>query len=422
MAQSVVIVGVEHGQAAVDVRERLAFGDAALDDALHHLKGYVPDGAILSTCGRTELVAAMPTADPTPLFRFLADSRGIPLHDLERDAFVLAHAAAVRHLCRVAAGLESVVLGEPQILGQLRAALGAAQRAGAAGPLVSRLIADALHVGKLARTETGIARNRLSIPHAALDLAAAHLATDGLRGRQAVVVGAGEMAALAAKLLRAAGVGGLVIANRTEARAAALAEKVAGRAIPLDGLPAALANADLVVSAAACPAGHLIDRQTLRHRATADSTPFLAIDLAVPRSIDPDLTAQPGVTLAGVDDLDAVAAGLRQGYEEEIAKAETMVEAAVAEFAAWLAARDAAPTIADLRQHAETIRTEELAATLRKLGHLSERDRNLVAALSSGIVNKLLHQPVTALRTDTADLPLTASTRRLFDLQPVEGA
>jgi len=414
-----VVIGVDHGRAAVAVRERLAFHDGDLTAALQALPAYAPEGVILSTCGRTEVYAVAPRGDAAPLCRFLAEERGVDETELAAVAYVHTGRHAVRHLFRVAAGLESVVLGEPQILGQIRGALAAAHDAGAAGPVTSRLCTEALHVGKLARTETAIARNRLSIPHAALELAGDRLGRGGLRGRSAVVVGAGEMAALAAKLLRAAGIGELVIANRTEARALALAEKVGGRAVPLAGLPDALASADLVVAAAACPAGHLIDRGTLRCRVPGRPFSFLvAVDLAVPRSIDPALAAEPGVLLAGVDDLGVVAARLRQGYEGEIAKVEALVAQGVEGFLTWLAARDAVPTIAALRRQAEAIRSEELAATLRKLGHLSERDRNLVAALSAGLVNKLLHQPVTALRADTADHALTAATRRLFDLDP----
>jgi glutamyl-tRNA reductase len=410
-----VVVGVDHARAPLAIRERLAFAGPDLAEGLRLLSGYVGEGAILSTCNRTEVYAVVERGCPvTPLRRFLRDSRGLPERALDDVLYTRTRREAARHLFRVASGLESMILGEPQILGQVRDALASARAAGAAGPVLSRLFAEALRVGKLARTETGIARNRLSVPHAAVDLAADHLG--GLRGRAAVVLGAGEMAALTAKLLRAAAVDDLAIANRTPERAAALAAATGGRAVAPGALGAELARADVAVSAAVAPR-YLVDRATLDRGHDRRPAPLVVIDLAVPRSVDPALAGHDRVALFAVDDLAAVAAGHRERYAAEVARTEAIVDDAAGAFVAWLAQRAAVPTIAALRRRAEATRQRELEAALRKLGHLSERDRNVVAALSVGITNTLLHEPVTRLRGDVGAGDLAGAARRLFALE-----
>lgn len=415
VAREPVVIGVDHGRSPVAFREQLAFAGPDLAAGLRRLSGYVPEGAILSTCNRTEVYAAVERDDPAAasLRRFLAESRDVAEGDLDRVAYLHRGRDAVRHLDRVAVGLESMVVGEPQILGQLRDALDAARGAGAAGPVVSRLFTEALRVGKRARTETGIARNRLSVPHAAVDHAASLLG--GLRGRGALVVGAGEMATLAAKLLRAAGVADLVVANRGEARGAALAAAVGGRDVSLAALGAVLPGVDVAVAAAAAP-GYLVDEARLGEAIAGRATPLVLIDLAVPRVVDPALGEHPSVRLVGVDDLADVAAAHRARHAVEAGRAEGIVEAAVDAFDAWLAARVAVPTVAALRDRAEAVRTAELAAALRKLGHLSERDQEVVAALSVGIANTLLHAPLTALRQESDREDLGRAAHRLFAL------
>jgi glutamyl-tRNA reductase len=421
VAREPVVIGVDHGRASVAFRERLAFAGPDLAEGLRRLPAYVPEGAILSTCNRTEVYAAVERGDhaPTALRRFLAETRGVAEGDLDRVAYLHHGPDAVRHLDRVAAGLESLVIGEPQILGQLRDALDAARAAGAAGPVVSRLLTEALRVGKRARTETGIARNRRSVPHAAVDHAAALLG--GLGGRGALVVGAGEMATLSAKLLRAAGVADLVVANRGEERGAALATLVGGRGVPLAALGEVLPGVDVAVAAAAAP-GYLVDAGKLGDSLAGRATPLVLIDLAVPRVVDPALGAHPLVRLVGVDDLADVAAAHRARHAAEAEKSEAIVEEAVAAFGAWLAGRDAAPTAAALKERAEAVRRAELESALRKLGHLSERDREVVAALSVGIANKLVHAPLSALRREADRDELGRAARRLFALETGDGA
>jgi len=415
-----VVVGVDHARAPVAIRERLAFAGPELIEGLRLLPGYVGEGAILSTCNRTEVYAVVARGCPvTPLRRFLREARGLPERALDDVTYAHTRRDAARHLFRVASGLESMILGEPQILGQVRSALAAAREAGAAGPVLSRLFAEALRVGKLVRTETGIAHNRLSVPHAAVDLAAERLG--GLRGRAALLLGAGEMATLTAKLLRAAAVDDLAIANRSPDRAAALAAATGGRVVPADLLGAALAGADVAVSAATAP-HYLLDRAAFDGGRDRRRASLVVIDLAVPRSVDPALGGDRRVDLFGVDDLAAVAAGQRDRYAVEIGRTERLVDDAAEGFAAWLAERAAVPTIAALRRRAEATRTAELEAALRKLGHLSARDRNVVAALSVGLTNTLLHEPVSRLRGDAGAGDLADAARRLFALEPADDA
>jgi glutamyl-tRNA reductase len=282
---------------------------------------------------------------------------------------------------------------------------------------ITRLATEALRTGKRVRTETSLARNRLSIPHAAIELATG-LTPGGLRGRSALVIGAGKMATLTAKLLRRDGVAELMIANRTPARGAALAAQVEGRAVPLDAVPGLLPAVDLVFGATGATGAPALvvdaamTTAALRERATA----LLMIDLAVPRSIDPRLDELPAVRLLDVDAVEPVVAAERQRAEADIGQAEQIIAEGVATFMRWWRARPVTPAIASLQHRAEQIRVAELERALRKLGHLSERDQEVVKALSVGIVNKLLHQPVTRLRHAAGDDPAIGTVIELFGI------
>ena len=411
MRREPVVFGVAHAHAPVELRERIAFRTEELPHGLAALAEVVDEGLILSTCNRTEVYAVIERDRSVAAIRqLLAESRGVAAGTLDRVAHVHRGPAAVRHVYQVASGLESMVLGEPQILGQLREALATAQAAGVAGTGITRLATEALRTGKRVRTETGLARNRLSIPHAAITLAARHL-SGGLSGRSALVIGAGKMAALTAKLLRREGVAELFIANRTPEHARALAEQVDGRAVSLAAIPEVLARVDLAFGAieAAAPVVSMVTLADLSRE-----SPLLLVDLAVPRSIDPRLGELPQVHVLDVDDVQPVVAAERQRAEADIRQAGVIIDEAVAAFGHWWTARPVTPAIASLQQRAELIRTAELERALRKLGHLSDRDREIVKALSVGIVNKLLHQPVTRLRQAAGDDPAIGTVIELF--------
>lgn len=391
------MIGANHERAAIEDRERLAFSDADIRAWLPELLLIAHEGVILSTCNRTELYALFDSGcdGVEELRRFFALSRGVSRETVESCTEARSDAGAVRHVLRVACGLDSMMLGEPQILTQIQHALALAREAGSAGPTVSRLFMEALRTGKLARTRTGIARNRLSISHAAIDLASQQL--DGLQGRAMLVIGAGQIATIAARLLRNAKVSDLVIANRSEERGVALARDTGGRYIPLGDLPGELAGMDGLVAAAATP-GYVLDHSHGPQVMSRRSAPLVAVDLAVPRTIAPELNATSYMRVFSVDDLQHISEGNRASYEGEIAKAEAIVEQSAGEYFDWWRTRAVVPAITALHGHAEQIRQSELERTLRRLGHLSERDREMVAALSSAIVNKMLHYPVTRVK------------------------
>lgn len=396
MRHHLIGFGIDHAQAPIALRERLAFTDDTLPQGLAAVATIAPEALILSTCNRLEVYALLARPDDVVrLRRTVADLCDIPASVVEGTAAIYEQQDAVSHLFRVACGLESQVLGEPQILAQVRDALAAARQAGTAGPILSRLAMDALRVGKQARTETGIARNRLSVAHAAVDLAAGHLG--GLSGRSALVVGAGKTGTLAAKLLREARVADLVIANRTAEHGQAMAQRVGARFAPLAAVPAELRAVDAAFAAVTAP-GPVIAGADLAAGLGQRRHPLIAVDLGVPRNIAPALGQHPLVRLFDVDDLRAVTVDRRVQFEQDIRAVEAMVAVAAAAFDDWRTARQAAPTIAALRARGEQIRAGELERALRKLGHLSERDRNVVEALSVGLVNKLLHEPIVRLR------------------------
>jgi glutamyl-tRNA reductase len=390
---SIVVVGSNHEYASVDIRERLAFAGETLTDGLRALNVHVDEGLILSTCNRTEIYVA--TQDGLnghrEIFEFLAGYHNVPMQMLERASYTFQGGEAVEHLFRVAAGLDSMVLGEPQILSQIRDALTSAREAESVGPILQRLATDALRIGKRARTETDISRNRISIAHAAVELIGRETPT--LAELDAVIVGAGNMASLAAKLLAARGVRQIRIVNRSLPAAQKLADAVGGQAIPVSGLAGAIAGADLVIAAVATTKP-MIRPDLIEAR----DRPLLLVDLSVPRTIDPACEQLAHVTTRDVDALEALAEEAREAYAGEISKVELLVDQAVSDFDEWRHSRIAAKAIASVRQRAETVADAELERVMRKLSHLPERDRHLIRMLASGITNKLLHAPVQAMR------------------------
>lgn len=390
---TIVVVGSNHEYAPVDIRERLAFSGDQLARGLDALQRRVPEGLILSTCNRTEIYAVGESDEQVvdEIFGFLSGYHRVTEPMLRKASYVLSGDQAVDHLFRVASGLNSMILGEPQILSQIREALDLARQQQSVGPMLQRLTLDALRIGKRARTETDIARNRVSIAHAAVDLAEREL--NGLVGLPVAILGAGKMATLAAKLLRARGVAEISVVNRSVDRARELAQSVDGIALPLTALGDAIASANLVIGAAISD-GPLI---TQAHIAPRD-VPVLMIDLSVPRIIEQLAAQEHLVDVRDVDALDPIAEENRRKYSSEVRKVETLVLEATLDYEKWLESRRGVQAISAVRTRAEAIRDLELEKALRRLQHLSDRDQNVVRALASGLTNKLLHQPVQELR------------------------
>jgi glutamyl-tRNA reductase len=412
-----VIIGTHQRNCPVAVRERLAFGAATIQPALQALRDYADEGFIISTCNRVEvggLVAG--TGCEQELLRFLADSHHVAIEELAPHLYIYTGAEAVRHLFRLAAGLDSMVLGEDQIQVQLKSALADARRAGAAGPLVDRLLQSALAAGKLIRSQTGIARSHLSVVSVALDLA--RQVHGSLAGRHVLVLGAGRIAELALKHLRDDAPASIVVTNRTFERAQALADAYNVTARPLEQLTEAIVEADVVVSCTAAP--EIVIGAELIAQAPAGNKPLLLLDLAVPRDVDPAAAELPGVQLIGVDDMRAICEANRAARAAEVAGAEELVASEVAKFMEWWATQEVVPTIRALRERAEAIRTAELHRTLAKLPDLSPREQEAIGALSAAIVNKLLHQPIARLKDPDAGGQLAQLVQQLFQLQSYE--
>jgi len=369
-------VGASHHHAPLAVRERLYLHDDGAPELAADLARAGTEVAVLSTCNRTEVYLS--GGDPDVVRVALEERAGLQLDG------VLARwddGEAVSHLFRVAAGLDSLVPGESQILGQVREAYRAARDVGATGPLLNRLFEDALRAGKRVRTEARLHELPESVAASAVALGVRELG--GIAGRRALLFGAGKMSELAARDLRARGAE-IVVASRTLESAQDLAGRVGGRAAAFDAVAVELPAADLVLSATRCP-------YPILHAAAvrAREKPLVLVDVAVPRDLDPAIGELEGCTLF---DIDALGEGV-VGRDEDIRAAEAIVAEEAVRFADWRRSRDAADAIRDLRQHAEEIRSEELARAGARLSDLSPRERETVETLTMQIVNKLLHAP-----------------------------
>jgi glutamyl-tRNA reductase len=375
---------------------------------------------ILSTCNRTEVVAVSADDDGgvAALTAFLVAGRDLCSDEVAPHLWARTGADAVRHLCAVAAGLDSLVLGEDQIQAQLRLALDAATAAGALGPTLHRLVQAALVAGKRVRAETTIGRGNASVVSAALRVAGGRLGT--LRDRAVLLVGAGETAELVLKHLakdarqRPARV---VVTNRTHATALALAGRYGAEALPWDEREAALADADLVVTCTAAPGTVIASEAIERAMSGRAERPLLCFDLAVPRDIEPAAATITGVELCDVDALAPACAAAREARREAVADAEAIVDAEAERFLAWWRGRDVAPAIVALRDHAEALRDAEVARALARLPELGPREEAVMRALAAGLVNKLLHRPVTTLKTSPDGPTLARAAGELFGLQ-----
>jgi glutamyl-tRNA reductase len=411
----ITLIGVHQRNTPVTVRERLAFALNELPDALLALHQRVDEGFILSTCNRVEVCAVTrePVVDDEILISFLSEQRGVDAAVFAPSLYIHRNEAVVRHLYRLAAGLDSMVLGEDQIVGQVKEALAIAHAAGAIGPVLHRVLHGALAAGKQARANTGIAAGHVSVVSVALD--AMRRFPDLLAQGRVLVIGAGHIAELALKHLRAAGASNITVINRTAARAQTLANHydVAWRS--WSDLEDALAMSDIVVSCTSAP-GIVLSQQMVERAAAGRSTPLLLFDLAVPRDIDQGVAEIPGVYLHDVDALEPICRTNRALRAAEAERAETIIEGEVAKFMEWWAVQQAVPTIRALRKRAEDIRDAEIRRALARCPELSPQQRETVIALSTAIINKLLHEPIVALRNPEASGELLTAVRRLFNI------
>ncbi|HEX3394069.1 MAG TPA: glutamyl-tRNA reductase [Acidimicrobiales bacterium] len=409
---------MSHRSVPLDLLERMTVGEPRLTKALGDLSAreFVSEAVVLSTCHRVEVyvVAERFHGAAQDVRNFLSELAHVAPEEFSDHLYTYTDETAAAHLFSVAAGLDSLVVGESQILGQVRDAWDRARLEGAAGPRLSTLFRHALEVGKRARTETAIGRGITSLAHAAVAMAGDQL--DPLADRRVIVLGAGEMGEGMVSALT--GVGDLVVVNRTWEKAAALAERAGGRAVPLAELPSALAEADLLLSSAGAP-GVVLEEADLALDDRRPDRPLLVIDLGMPRNVDPAVASLPGVTLLDLADLRAfVDAGLDK-RRQEVVRVRGLVADELSRYTSDLAAREVVPTVTALRHQAEAVRVAELERHRARLAGLDVRQAEAVESLTRAMMAKLLHEPTVRLK-DAAGTPkgerLSGALRDLFDL------
>ncbi len=417
----IVLAGVSFKKTPLEVRERLHFDERKLAEPLSILRraGVLQECVILSTCNRVEVYAQAQSFQRgvNDIKDFLAGHRGFPVEELEGHLYTFSTAETVRHLFRVASSLDAMVVGEPQILGQVKEAYRIAHEGGCTGAILNQLFERAFSVAKKVRTETRVAESAVSVSYAAAELAKKIFGD--LSGKAVLLLGAGEMAELAAQHLVAAGAETVLVANRRYERALELARALSGRAISFDRMEEELSRADIVIGSTSAP--HYVITKEQAHEAikVRRGKPIFFIDIAVPRDIEPAVNELHDVYLYNIDDLEEVVEANRKQREREAAKAELIVEKEAEEFCRWLDSLNVVPTILSLRERAEAFRQKELAKTLGKMKGLSEEERRALEAMTSALVNKLLHSPIANLKRRAADkdgFEFLRAARRLFDL------
>jgi glutamyl-tRNA reductase len=397
---SLVVIGLNHRTTPVELLERMAVPPPELAKALHTLErsDNLAEVAVLSTCNRTEVYARCTRFHPAveDVRHFLTDQSGLDPDTITDHLYTYHDDAAVAHLFGVAAGVDSMIVGEGEILGQVREAWQVAEREGMIGQLLSRVFHQSVEVGKRARTETGIGRHAVSVSSAAVAVAGERLG--GLDNRRVLVVGAGDVGTGMAIALNGAGVGEIVVANRSRERAAELAARVGGRAIGLDTVRDALVDTDVLLASTGAP-DVLLERSEIEAAMSRrDGRALLIVDIAVPRNVDPGVGQVFGVTLLDIDGLKAFAAESLDQRRQEIGKVREIVTEELDKFRLERSAREVAPLISSMRARAEELRSAELARFRSRLAELDDDERAAVDALTRGLVNKLLHDPTVRVK------------------------
>ncbi len=393
------LVGLSHKTAPIEIREKLTFPAHRQEEALSLLTAgaEIAEAVVLSTCNRTEIYAVSATeAGSGAVIDFLCDYHDLDRHDLVRYLYMSDGEPVVRHLFRVAASLDSMIVGEAQILGQVKDAYEHSFGAGACSRVFNKLFRQSFEVGKRVRTETDIGESAVSVSYAAVELA--KRVFDTLEGRTILILGAGKMSELTAKNLVSQGVKTVLVANRTFERAEELARTFDGAAVPFDELYDHMRHADIVISSTAAT-HHVVTKakveEAMRGR---HGKPLFMIDIAVPRDIEPGVNDVADVFLYDVDDLNGVVESNLEERMEQARVAELIIDEEIAEFRAWLECMEVVPTVAAIRAQAESVRQAEMEKALKRLAGLSDKDVKTIDMLTSAIVSKLLHEPTSRLK------------------------
>ncbi len=417
----IVIIGLSHKTAPVEIREKLAFAPTAMERPLRQMLelSTITEGLIISTCNRVELCAVTkePDAAIAELRRFLAEYHEVSPEEINENLFDYQGEEAIRHLFRVSSSLDSMVLGEPQILGQIKTAYGYAAEFKTAGLILNRFLHKAFSVAKRVRTETAIASNAVSVSFAAVELA--RKIFDRLDNKGVMIIGAGEMCELAARHFVANGISKVLVTNRTFERAEKLAAEFNGKAVPFDSFVDHLAEVDIIMTSTGAPNFILGKRQMEEVLKRRKNRPMFLIDIAVPRDIDPKVNDISNTYLYDVDDLQGVVQANLKERQKEAGKAEAIVEQEIGQFHLWLGNLEVKPTVIALRRKLDEIRQQELEKTFGNLKDLTGKQRKSIEAMAGAIINKILHKPTAILKNSQNDMSgedYVDAIRTLFDL------
>ncbi len=417
-----LLVGLSHKTAPVEIREKIAFPESKLVGALNSLlkNDFISEAVILSTCNRSEIYVVTNNLDKGKegVVNFLCSYHDLSRKRLEGFLYFKTGLDVTYHLFRVISSLDSMVVGEAQILGQVKEAYSHAFEAGATNVILNRLFRHAFSVGKRVRTETEIGESAVSISYAAVELA--KKVFEDLRGKTVMIIGAGKMSELTAKHLLGNGVTSVIVSNRTHERAVELAHKFQGRAVKFDENLEYMVEADIVISSTGAPHYVIKKDDVVKIMQARKHKPIFFIDIAVPRDVEPEVNDIYNAYLYDIDDLGSVVEANIAERRKEAEKCEAIVSEEVEEFFAWLNSLEVVPAISALKKKAEEIRESELKKMEGKFSHLSEKEKNAIEALASGIVNKLLHEPVVELKSRARHKDgyvYIEALRELFNLQ-----
>jgi glutamyl-tRNA reductase len=400
---NLILVGVNHKTTPVEIREKLAFTKGKIEESVDRLFNFpdIIEHTILSTCNRVEIYARANCQDSAikAIKQFICDFHEVSPVELEDHFYSYRNEEAVEHLFRVSSSLDSMILGEAQILGQVKDAYSLAKDLRSTGLVLNQLFEKAFSIAKKVREETGIAERSVSISSAAVELA--QKIFDDLENRTVMLVGTGEMAELAAKHLISYGVKTVYVTSRTYDRAVNLARTLNGSALDFEAFKNELHRADIVITSTSAP--NFIIKKEMVEKAIHErkNKPIFFIDIAVPRDIEPDVNDLENIYLYDIDDLQVVVSANMKEREKEAENAMNFISQEVTKFNNWVGTLDAVPTIVEIRKKAENIRMQEIEKTLKKISHLSEDDKKLLRQMSSSMVNKILHKPTIKLKQKT---------------------
>lgn len=429
MSSSILVAGVNHKTAPISLLERLAINDERLPKALHELGGaeHVLECVILSTCNRIEVYALVSKfhAGTQDVRNFLSEFCHVAPEEFVDSLYTYHDEGAVKHLFRVAAGVDSMVVGESEILGQVRRSFQSAADEGMVQRVLGAAFRQALRVGKRARTETAIGRNPVSVSSAAVDLARRAFDDGSLDGKRIAIVGAGKMGRLAARALSQAGAAELTVVNRTAERADELAELFDADSKPFSDLASVLAGSDIVISSTTSPEAVLDAPTVAAAMAQRPDRPLFIVDIAVPRDVDPDAADVPGVILRDIDDLGSVVQNNKGSRLEEVSSVEEIITREIEHFMSWERSTEFAPTAAELVAKADLLRDVEMERIKKHLAAMTPEQREAVDHLSRRLVSKVLHTPlarVKSLSNSKQGHLYLAVLRELFELDSEPGA